>query len=197
MDVVQEQDKEEKLIELLTTIGDEAECKTIIFAETKRKVDNITRGIQNKGWNAVCIHGDKSQQERDWALKEFRGIRNAPIVVATDVAARGLDVDDIKFVINFDYPNNSEDYVHRIGRTGRASQTGTAYTFFTSNNSKQAHDLVEVLTEAKQQINPKLADMARYSSRGGGNRWYGGGGGGGGGYGGRSRGGGGGGYRRY
>lgn len=88
-----------------------------------KQVDTITRGIQRQGWNAVCIHGDKTQQERDWALKEFRGIKYAPILVATDVAARGLDVDDIKFVINFDYPNNSEDYVHRIGRTGRASQT--------------------------------------------------------------------------
>merc|ERR1712071_249610 len=105
--------------ELLQEIGNHEECKTIIFAETKRKVDTITRTIQKQGWNSVCIHGDKTQQERDWALKEFRGI-------------------------NFAYPNNSEDYVHRIGRTGRASQTGTAYTFFTSNNSKQAHDLVEV-----------------------------------------------------
>jgi len=187
VDVCSEHEKESKLMELLQEIGNHEECKTIIFAETKRKVDTITRTIQKQGWNSVCIHGDKTQQERDWALKEFRGIKFAPILVATDVAARGLDVDDIKFVINFDYPNNSEDYVHRIGRTGRASQTGTAYTFFTANNSKQAHDLVDVLTEAKQEINPKLQDMARSGGRGGGNRWYGGGGGGG--YGGRSRGG--------
>lgn len=71
-----------------------------------------------------------------------------------------IDVDDIKFVINFDYPNGSEDYVHRIGRTARASKTGTAYTFFTPGNMKQAKDLVAVLTEAKQQINPKLMEMA-------------------------------------
>jgi len=193
VDVCAEHEKEGKLMELLQEISNHEECKTIIFAETKRKVDTITRGIQRQGWNAVCIHGDKTQQERDWALKEFRGVKYAPVLVATDVAARGLDVDDIKFVINFDYPNNSEDYVHRIGRTGRASQTGTAYTFFTPNNSKQAHDLVDVLTEAKQEINPKLQDMARSSGRGGGNRWYGGGGG----YGGRSRGGYGGGGRSY
>lgn len=72
----------------------------------------------------MCIHGDKSQQERDWTLQQFRNGRN-PILVATDVAARGLDIHDIKFVINFDYPNNSEDYVHRIGRTARAGQNGT------------------------------------------------------------------------
>jgi ATP-dependent RNA helicase DDX5/DBP2/ATP-dependent RNA helicase DDX17 len=70
-----------------------------------------------------------------------------------------LDVDDVKFVINFDYPNCSEDYVHRIGRTARASNTGTAYTFFTHANIKQAKDLVDVLREAKQQINPKLVQM--------------------------------------
>lgn len=70
------------------------------------------------------------------------------------------DVEDVKFVINFDYPSNSEDYVHRIGRTGRSQRTGTAYTFFTPSNSNKASDLVAVLTEAKQVINPKLQEMA-------------------------------------
>ena len=69
------------------------------------------------------------------------------------------DVDDIKYVINFDYPNSSEDYVHRIGRTARASKRGTSYTFFTIGNSRQAKDLIEVLKEAKQQINPKLLQL--------------------------------------
>lgn len=71
-----------------------------------------------------------------------------------------LDVEDVKFVINFDYPNNSEDYVHRIGRTGRSKKTGTAYTFFTQSNAKQAADLVSVLTEANQTISPKLKEIA-------------------------------------
>lgn len=70
------------------------------------------------------------------------------------------DVEDVKFVINFDYPNNSEDYVHRIGRTGRSQRTGTAYTFFTSHNAKQAADLISVLREANQVINQKLLDLA-------------------------------------
>ena len=69
-------------------------------------------------------------------------------------------MDDIKFVINFDFPNSSEDYVHRIGRTARADNTGTAYTFFTPANMKQTKDLVNVLQEANQQINPKLLQMA-------------------------------------
>jgi len=71
-----------------------------------------------------------------------------------------LDVEDIKFVINFDYPNSSEDYVHRIGRTGRSNHSGTAYTFFTPGNVKQAKDLIDVLQEAKQVVNPKLLQLA-------------------------------------
>lgn len=77
-------------------------------------------------------------------------------------------MDDVKFVINYDYPNCSEDYVHRIGRTGRSQRTGTAYTFFTPNNSKKAQDLISVLTEANQVINPKLQELARGGGRGGG-----------------------------
>ena len=73
------------------------------------------------------------------------------------------DVTDIKFVINFDYPSCSEDYIHRIGRTARAENTGTAYTFFTPNNTKQAKDLIDVLREANQQINPKLVQMVESS----------------------------------
>ena len=73
------------------------------------------------------------------------------------------DVDDIKFVINYDYPNNSEDYVHRIGRTGRAGKKGTAYTLFTIKNGNKAKDLVDVLREAGQQISPKLVEMMNNS----------------------------------
>ncbi|CAG9853654.1 unnamed protein product [Phyllotreta striolata] len=159
IDVCQEYEKESKLSTLLKEIMAEKENKTIIFIETKKKVDDITRKMKRDGWPAVCIHGDKTQQERDWVLQDFR-TGKAPILVATDVAARGLDVEDVKFVINFDYPSNSEDYVHRIGRTGRSQKTGTAYTFFTPNNFNKASDLVAVLKEAKQVINPKLQDMA-------------------------------------
>jgi ATP-dependent RNA helicase DDX5/DBP2 len=90
------------------------------------------------------------------------------------------DVKDIKTVINYDYPNNNEDYVHRIGRTGRAGSKGTAITLFTSDNSRQARELINVLREARQAIDPKLAEMARYGSGASGNSRYG--------YGGRGRG---------
>ncbi|KAM7288563.1 LOW QUALITY PROTEIN: ATP-dependent RNA helicase dbp2 [Ixodes scapularis] len=174
IDVCQESEKDTKLLKLLQEIMNERENKTIIFAETKRKVDELTRRMRRDGWPAMCIHGDKSQPERDWVLTEFRSGKS-PILVATDVAARGLDVDDIKFVINYDYPNCSEDYVHRIGRTARSNKTGTAYTFFTPHNSKQANELISVLKEANQVVNPKLYEMHEmsrgYGGRGGRNRW--------------------------
>ena len=76
------------------------------------------------------------------------------------------DVDDVKFVINYDYPNNSEDYVHRIGRTGRLDKTGTAYTFFTPTNGNKAKDLIAVLQEANQVVNPRLYDLVHSNSYG-------------------------------
>uniref|UniRef100_A0A182LZK2 RNA helicase n=1 Tax=Anopheles culicifacies TaxID=139723 RepID=A0A182LZK2_9DIPT len=167
IDVCQEYEKESKLSILLREIMAEKECKTIIFIETKKRVDDITRKVKRDGWPARCIHGDKSQNERDATLNSFRSGRT-PILIATDVAARGLDVDDVKFVINFDFPTTSEDYIHRIGRTGRCNNTGTAYTFFTPNNASKARDLIDVLKEAKQVINPKLVELAnmKIKSRG-------------------------------
>ncbi|XP_038064445.1 probable ATP-dependent RNA helicase DDX17 isoform X2 [Patiria miniata] len=160
IDVCDDFQKDEKLIKLLEQIMGEKENKTLIFAETKRRTDELTRKMRKDGWPAMCIHGDKSQPERDWVLNEFRSGK-APILVATDVASRGLDVHDIKFVINYDYPNSSEDYVHRIGRTARSENTGTAYTFFTSNNARQANELIQVLQEAKQKVHPKLIQLAQ------------------------------------
>ncbi|KAJ1956382.1 ATP-dependent RNA helicase dbp2, partial [Dipsacomyces acuminosporus] len=194
VEVIPEGDKRHRLSRHLEKIMDQRENKTIIFTMTKRTADEITRNLRQDGWPALAIHGDKSQNERDWVIKEFRSGKS-PIMVATDVASRGLDIKDVKFVINFDFPNNVEDYVHRIGRTGRAGASGTAITFFTTENSRSSKDLVHILTEAKQDIPPQLEDMSRYSSRGGGlGRWGRGGGrgrfGGGGGYGGRGRGGG-------
>ncbi|XP_017046641.1 ATP-dependent RNA helicase p62 isoform X1 [Drosophila ficusphila] len=182
VDVCDEFSKEEKLKTLLSDIYDTSESpgKIIIFVETKRRVDNLVRFIRSFGVRCGAIHGDKSQSERDFVLREFRSGKSN-ILVATDVAARGLDVDGIKYVINFDYPQNSEDYIHRIGRTGRSNTKGTSFAFFTKNNAKQAKALVDVLREANQEINPALENMARNSryDGGGGRSRYGGGGGGG------------------
>ncbi|KAF6788780.1 RNA helicase [Colletotrichum musicola] len=163
---------------------DDKSNKILIFVGTKRVADDITRFLRQDGWPALSIHGDKQQNERDWVLDQFK-TGKSPIMVATDVASRGIDVRNITHVLNYDYPNNSEDYIHRIGRTGRAGAKGTAITLFTTENSKQARDLVNVLREARQEIDPRLAEMTRFGGGGGGR--YGGWG--------RGRGGGGGGNR--
>lgn len=169
VDVCMETEKDNKLIQLMEEIMAEKENKTIIFVETKKRCDDLTRRMRRDGWPAMCIHGDKSQPERDWVLTEFRSGK-APILIATDVASRGLDVEDVKFVINYDYPSSSEDYVHRIGRTARSTNKGTAYTFFTPGNMRQARDLVRVLEEARQAINPKLLQLLDSGRGGGGGR---------------------------
>ncbi|XP_044152720.1 probable ATP-dependent RNA helicase DDX5 [Bufo gargarizans] len=164
VDVCNEGEKDDKLVRLMEEIMSEKENKTIVFVETKRRCDELTRRLRRDGWPAMGIHGDKSQQERDWVLNEFKHGKS-PILIATDVASRGLDVEDVKFVINYDYPNSSEDYIHRIGRTARSTNTGTAYTFFTPNNAKQVGDLIAVLREANQTINPKLLQLVEDRGR--------------------------------
>merc|ERR1711957_588494 len=105
------------------------------------------------------------QEERDWVLNEFKGGKS-PILVATDVVSRGLDVKDIKYVINYDFPGSIEDYIHRVGRTGRGGATGSSYTFFTQDKAKHASDLIKVLREASQPVPAELEKLGGSSSGG-------------------------------
>jgi ATP-dependent RNA helicase DDX5/DBP2 len=107
-----------------------------------------------------AIHGDKDQHQRNRTLQDFKDGRT-PVMIATDVAARGLDVKDVKAVINFDFPSNVEDYVHRIGRTARGGAEGKAYTFFTADDSKRANELIDLLKRAEQEI---PAELLRYQT---------------------------------
>ncbi|CAM8978918.1 unnamed protein product [Rhodiola kirilowii] len=193
VEVVPSMEKQRRLEQILRS--QEPGSKVIIFCSTKKMCDMLSRNISRQ-FGAAAIHGDKSQADRDYVLNQFRSGR-CPILVATDVAARGLDVKDIRVVVNYDFPTGVEDYVHRIGRTGRAGATGIAYTFFCDQDAKHASDLIKVLEGANQKVPPEIRDMA---SRGGGmmgkmRRWgpggrdsgFGGSGGrGGSGYGGRS-----------
>ncbi|XP_027168933.1 DEAD-box ATP-dependent RNA helicase 30 [Coffea eugenioides] len=158
IEIVTDVEKYTRLIRLLKEVMDGS--RILIFVETKKGCDQVTRQLRMDGWPALSIHGDKSQDERDWVLADFKSGRN-PIMIATDVAARGLDVKDIKCVVNYDFPSSLEDYVHRIGRTGRAGATGTAFTFFTHANAKFARDLIKILRDAGQIIPPDLSAMAR------------------------------------
>ncbi|KAL6454624.1 DBP2 ATP-dependent RNA helicase DBP2 [Candida maltosa Xu316] len=192
VEVIDEYSKRDRVVKHLESALNDKESKVLIFASTKRTCDEITTYLRSDGWPALAIHGDKDQRERDWVLNEFREGRTS-IMVATDVAARGIDVKGITHVINFDMPGNIEDYVHRIGRTGRGGASGTAISFFTDSNSKLGGDLCKIMREANQTVPPELQryDRRSYGSqmrfgqgRGRGGRGYGGRGGRGG-YGGR------------
>lgn len=161
--VCDEDEKYDVLLEIMEQIKklERSQQKTLIFAQTKRLADELARQLNRRGLNSEAIHGNRSQAQREQILEAYRGNR-LDILVATDVASRGLDVSDIKHVINFDYPNTTEDYVHRIGRTGRSKSNGTAYTLFTTENASQASNLIAVLQEANQEIDPALMEMSNY-----------------------------------
>lgn len=126
----------------------------------------LTRSLRADGFQARAMHGDKSQEERDWVLREFKSCQ-ATLLVATDVAARGLDVDDIRMVVNFDFPGDMESYVHRIGRTGRAGKKGTAVSFFVmEKNGRLARELIEILKRTDQHIPPQLQAQTSFSGGG-------------------------------
>ncbi|CAF0809504.1 unnamed protein product [Brachionus calyciflorus] len=160
VEVCQEYEKEGRLREILTQIMSQRDSKAIVFAETKKKVDMYSKIIQSLGHHCLAIHGDKKQQEREWVLNEFKR-KPKSILCATDVAARGLNISDIKYVINIDYPMQTEDYVHRIGRTARNSNTGTAFTFITGENAKHVPKLIEILRGANQQVSDSLLALTR------------------------------------
>eukprot|EP01130_Rhizamoeba_saxonica_P017777 TRINITY_DN86_c0_g1_i1.p1 TRINITY_DN86_c0_g1~~TRINITY_DN86_c0_g1_i1.p1 ORF type:complete len:629 (+),score=176.23 TRINITY_DN86_c0_g1_i1:721-2607(+) len=138
--------------------------KVLVFAETKKTTDALSRFLYNTGLPAVSIHGDKSQRDRENALRQFKQGR-MQILVATDVASRGLDIDDVQAVINYDIPANIDSYVHRIGRTGRAGQKGVSISFFSEENYGIAPKLVKTLEEAKQEIPDWLRQAAQDSKR--------------------------------
>ena len=156
--VCDEYDKMNKFRELLQKILQTKNEKLLIFVQTKNKADQLSWDTNRMGIRNACLHGDKSQQVRDRTLHDFRSGRTN-VLFATDVAARGLDVSDITYVINYDFPNTVEDYIHRIGRTGRAGNTGKAITFFTYDNSFLARDLIKVMREANQEVNEDLLEM--------------------------------------
>lgn len=166
IEVLDSSEKIGKLVDMLDVSSDSRRVKkTLIFAETKAAVDFIAKTLLRRGISVAAIHSDRSQQQREQILSNFRRNR-IDVLVATNVAARGLDVDDIQTVINFDFPNSgSEDYIHRIGRTARAGKKGRAVTFFTENDCVHAQDLVNVLQDANQPVNPDLHRMIDLSRR--------------------------------
>ncbi|XP_019158025.1 PREDICTED: DEAD-box ATP-dependent RNA helicase 52C-like [Ipomoea nil] len=172
VELVHESDKRDILMNLLhdqTANGTQGKSLTLVFVETKRGADALEHWLLGNGFQAVAIHGDKEQMERERALRSFKTGR-APILVATDVASRGLDIPHVSHVINFDLPRSIDYYVHRIGRTGRAGKSGLATAFFSSKNTPLAKDLVELMQGANQEIPTWLNEYAEKSYCGNGER---------------------------
>uniref|UniRef100_A0A914ZL47 RNA helicase n=1 Tax=Parascaris univalens TaxID=6257 RepID=A0A914ZL47_PARUN len=163
---VEEHEKKSFLMDLLD--AGEPTALTLVFVETKRGASDLAYYLQKDGYNVVAIHGDLKQFEREKHLETFRsGV--APILVATAVAARGLDIPNVKHVINYDLPSDIDEYVHRIGRTGRVGNVGLATSFFNDKNRNIARDLAELIVEANQELPEWLeklsSDAQRYGSR--------------------------------
>ena len=162
-----EYDRKDRLVQLLSQAGD---TLTLVFVEKKRDADYLERYLHQVNCPATSIHGDRSQREREEALNMFRN-GMCRVLVATDVAARGLDIPNVGLIIQYDLPTNIDDYVHRIGRTGRAGKQGIAVAFFGEKNRNLVDDLHNLLIEAHQTVPDFLAAMVtpkHHHHRGGG-----------------------------
>jgi superfamily II DNA/RNA helicase len=155
---VKEEEKIAKLHEILQT----TEGNVLVFLEKKKSVDKLENFLLSRNYNAIGIHGDKIQSERQKAIKKFSS-GEIPILVATDVASRGLDFPNVSYVFNFDMPKNIEDYIHRIGRTGRVGNKGKAISFYNENNKQIGQALVNELKKSGQKIPQFLEEFDYYN----------------------------------
>ena len=132
--------------------------RVLVFALYKKEAARVEQMLQRGGHKAIAIHGDMTQEQRTRALQQFKD-GSMPLLVATDVAARGLDIPDVEVVINYTFPLTIEDYIHRIGRTGRGGKTGISHTLFTSFDKAHAGALQNVLREASQEVPQDLINF--------------------------------------
>lgn len=153
MIVVKENEKAHRLETELDMVD---EKRAIVFVNTKRQCDVVFGQLESMGFRCTVLHGGRNQEQRETSIKGFRD-DSFNILIATDVAGRGIDVPDVALVINYDMPNNIEAYTHRIGRTGRAGKKGTAITFLTGGDSEVFYDLKRLLEESKAQVPGELA----------------------------------------
>lgn len=154
--------EEKKFITLLEILGlwcSDDNYRVLIFVDRQDSADTLFRDVIKRGHLCISIHGGKDQADRDSSLADFKK-GDIPILIATSVASRGLDVKELGLVINYDCPNHMEDYVHRVGRTGRAGNKGTAVTFITPDQEKYAVDLVKALNLSKSPVPPELQSLA-------------------------------------
>lgn len=155
-----EQDQKRKLLYdfLLQTMSDED--KAIVFVGRKAVADDISSELALNDIACQCMHGDRDQHDREQALKDIKS-GQVRVIIATDVASRGLDIDDITYILNYDFPSNAEEYVHRVGRTGRAGRTGKSITFFTREDWRHAQELIDILSKSNTEVPEGLIKMAQ------------------------------------
>jgi len=158
VEVLEDRAREARLQQLLKKYHADRKNRILIFALYKKEAARLEGNLARAGWVVTSIHGDKSQDGRTKAVEQFKS-GEVPLLVATDVAARGLDIPGVDFVINFSFPLTIEDYVHRIGRTGRAGREGTAHTFFQQCDKLRAGELVKVLKDAGQEVPKAMMDF--------------------------------------
>jgi len=159
VEVCQTDYKQEAFLNKIDEIGHD---KVLVFTERKLTVDRLERILRNRRIRVMGIHGDKSQRERSSVIQRFRD-GSCKVMIATDVAARGLDISDVQYVVNYDFPTDIENYVHRIGRTGRVDKKGTSISYMTPDDARFAPQLIEILKESNQEINPDLHELVRYA----------------------------------
>jgi ATP-dependent RNA helicase DDX46/PRP5 len=161
VEVREEKEKFHRLLELLGELYNKDEdVRTLIFVDRQEKADDLLKDLMRKGYPCMSIHGGKDQIDRDSTIDDFKaGV--VPIMIATSVAARGLDVKQLKLVVNFDAPNHLEDYVHRAGRTGRAGNTGTAVTFVTEEQEQYSVGIAKALEQSGQPVPERLNEMRK------------------------------------
>ena len=160
VEVRAEDTKFHRLLEILGQMyNEDPECRTLIFVDRQEAADNLLRDLMRKGYLCMSLHGGKDQVDRDSTIADFKaGI--VPIVTATSVAARGLDVKQLKLVVNYDAPNHMEDYVHRAGRTGRAGNKGTCVTFITPEQDRYSVDIFRALKASNVTVPKELEELA-------------------------------------
>ncbi|APA14811.1 hypothetical protein sscle_13g095810 [Sclerotinia sclerotiorum 1980 UF-70] len=161
VEVREEKEKFHRLLELLGELYNaDEDARTLIFVDRQEKADDLLKDLMRKGYPCMSIHGGKDQVDRDSTIDDFKaGV--VPIMIATSVAARGLDVKQLKLVVNFDAPNHLEDYVHRAGRTGRAGNTGTAVTFITEEQEQYSVGIAKALEQSGQEVPERLNEMRK------------------------------------
>ncbi len=160
VEVRAEESKFNRLLEILgQTYNEDKDARTLIFVDRQEAADNLLRELLRKGYPCMSLHGGKDQVDRDSTIADFKS-GMVPIVCATSVAARGLDVKQLKLVINYDAPNHMEDYVHRAGRTGRAGNKGTCVTFITPEQERYSVDIYRALKASGATVPEDLEKMA-------------------------------------